>query len=172
MEPRLPDFRTGEDIPVISRQARTLGWCLWVGVPVAMGAAGIAFVLTGWSAAVLVILLPFAVGMLAIGLWGRSQPAITGWDRPGIQITCRSGSETVRWDDIEWFWKLWPTQRLDGSGQAWIATLVKYRTGGSSRKALFTVAASGPADLGGVLPGRYETVFDRQVPERNRARRT
>ena len=144
---------------------------MWVGVPVALSAAGVVFIVTGGSALAVVVLLPYAVAMLAIGFWGRSQPAITGWDQQGILLTSRSRSETVRWDEIEWFCKLWPTQRLDGSGEAWIATLVKYRTAGSSRKVLLTVSGTGPADSGAMLPGRYETVFDTRVPEKNWARR-
>lgn len=169
---RLPESRPGEDFPTFSQRERALSWCLWVGVPVALVAAAVAFVVTGSSPLVLVVLLPPGAGLLAIGLWGRSQPVIKGWDQQGLHLTSRSRPEIVRWDEIEWFWKLWPTQRLDGSGQAWIATIVKYRSGGSSRKLLVTVSGTGPAaDFGAVLPGRFETVFDRQVPQKNWARR-
>ncbi len=169
---RLPDSRPGEDFPTANQRERALSWLLWIGVPVALVAAAFAFVLTGGSPLVFAVLLGPCGGLVAIGLWGRSQPLFTGWDQQGLHFTSRARPETVRWDEIEWFWKLWPTQRLDGSGQAWIATIVKYRSGGSSRKVLVTVSGTGPAaDFGAVLPGRFETVFDRQVAEKNWARR-
>ena len=169
---RLRDSRPGEDFPIASQRERALSWCLWVGVPGALVVAAVAFVATGWSPLVLVVLLPSSTGLLAMFLWGRSQPAIRGWDQEGLHFTFRSTPETVRWDEIEWFWKLWPAQRLDGSGQAWVATVVKYRSGASSRKVLVTVSGTGPAAaFGAVLPGRFETVFDKQVPEKDWARR-
>ena len=138
-----------------------------MGVPAALVVAGIVAVLTAWPPVVFVVVALPAGGLVAIRLWGRSQPLFRGWDQQGLHFTARSRLETVRWDEIEWFWKLWPTQRLDGTGRAWIATIVKCSLAGSSRKVLVTVSGTG-----GVLARSFETVFDRQVPEKNWARRT
>jgi hypothetical protein len=51
---------TGDDVPTVSGVARVLGWCLWFGVPVVLLAAGVAFIRTGWSAVVLLVILPLA----------------------------------------------------------------------------------------------------------------
>jgi hypothetical protein len=170
---RLSDARPGDDFPTVSRRERFLSEVLWLGVPGALVVAGVAAVLTGWPPLVFVVLLPPAGGLVAIRLWGRSQPFLRGWDQEGLHFTSRSRLETVRWHEIEWFWKLWPTQRLDGTGRTWITTIVKCSLGGSSRTVLVTVSGTGPAGaFGGVLAGSFETVFDRQVPEKNWARRT
>jgi hypothetical protein len=62
----LADAKAGEDFPTVSRVGHVLSWFLWLGVPIVLIVAGVAFVLTGWPVAVLGIFLPAAVGMLAV----------------------------------------------------------------------------------------------------------
>jgi hypothetical protein len=106
--------------------------------------AGIVFVHTGWPALILMAVLPPAAGLLALGLWGLRQPAITGWDQHSLYLKSSGKSEAVPWDNVEWFRKLWLTHRLEGGGKAWIATLIRYRQSGASRSALVTVSGSAP----------------------------
>ena len=170
IEPKRPTS-TADDVPTVSGTARVLGWCLWFGMPAVLVVAAIAFVRTGWPALILIAVLPPAAGLLALGLLGLRQPAITGWDDRSLYLRLNGKSEPVPWDNVEWFHKLWLTHRLEGGGKAWIATLIRYRQAGASRRALITVCGVGAADSIGLLPGRYETVFDKRVPAKNWARR-
>jgi hypothetical protein len=117
------------------------------------------------------VILPPAAGLLTLGLWGSRQPTLTGWDGRGLHFTSRTKSETVSWDNVEWFRKLWLTHRLEGGGKAWIAALIRYRHDGAFRRALVTVSGVCAVDSLALRPSRYETVFDKRLPGKNWTRR-
>ena len=104
-EPKLPTS-IADDVPTVSVAARVLGWCLWFGMPAVLVVAAIVFVRTGWPALILIAVLPPAAGLLALGLWGLRQPAITGWDHHSLYLRSNGKSEPVPWENVEWFHKL------------------------------------------------------------------
>jgi hypothetical protein len=144
---------------------------LQVGMPILLFAAGILFIMTGWPLVVLLVVLPPAIAILVVSLWARRQPRIAGWDEENIYLRFLSRSETVSWGRIEYFAKLWVTHKLEGGGKAWVAILIKYRTHNTSRRTLLTVGGAAAVYSQPLLPGKYETVFDRRIPQRNWTRR-
>jgi hypothetical protein len=120
----------------------------------------------------LIALLPFIVGMPALGvLCLRRGANLIGWDEHHIHLESPRGRESVSWGDIDWFRNLWLTHKLEGGGKAWIAMLVKYRTPRWSITVLMTVSGSA-LEVGffePLSPGKYKTVFDVRIPSKNRA---
>jgi hypothetical protein len=146
-----------------------LGWCLWLGIPAVVGVAGTtAFLVTGWPAAVVGMILILPVSMIvAVLLMRRHGANVTGWDNENLRFQRVSGSEVVAWDTVEYFRKLWRTAKLDGN--AWVAVLVKYRIANGHKRVLVTV--SGTVVVGSLsLVPAHETVFDQRIPERNWSR--
>src|SRR6267143_3803736 len=164
----LPPAQPGEDFPVVGRVARALGWWLCVGLPAVVLTMGVGVILSGGPLVILVVVLPLPLGIRAVVFAMRRYGAnVTGWDNQGITLKRANGSgEVVSWDAFEWFKKLWLTHKLEGGGRAWVAVLVKYRTAGASRTALLTVSGAAAEDSSAILPGPYETVFDRRIPHK------
>ncbi len=166
--PILPDGRPGEDFPTVGRTGLVLGRLLWLGIPATLIGAGMGFVLTGWPLLVLGVVLPLPLGMLVVLFLLRRHGAnVIGWDNEIIRLRYAGGSEVVRCDSFEGFKKLWLTHKLEGGGRAWVAVLVKYRTGARSRRVLLTVAGASAEDSFAIFPGPYETVFDRRIPHKS-----
>ena len=90
-----------------------------------------------------------------------------GWDNRSIHLKSAGGSEVVNWDAFDSYRKLWLTHKLEGGGTAWIVVLVKYRIADKSKTALLTVSGTTAVDSFALLHGRYKTVFDKRVPEKN-----
>jgi hypothetical protein len=90
-----------------------LGWCLWLGIPAVVGVAGTtAFLVTGWPAAVVGMILILPVSMIvAVLLMRRHGANVTGWDNENLRFQRVSGSEVVAWDTVEYFRKLWRTAK-------------------------------------------------------------
>jgi hypothetical protein len=164
----IPPAQPGEDFPVIGRVGRVFGWWLCVGLPTVVLTIGVGFILSGAPLVILVVVVPLPLAIrAAIFAMRRYGATVTGWDNQEIRLKRANGSEEmVSWDAIEWFKKLWLTHKLEGGGRAWVAVLVKYRTAAASRTALLTVSGAAAEDSSAILPGPYETVFDRRIPHR------
>jgi hypothetical protein len=164
------DLPSPEEQPRVTPRTRVLGWIFWFGVPLTVGAAAAWLVQWGWSPWVFVILSPFIIGMPAVGALGLRYGAnLSDWNADGMRLEFFRRTETVPWSEVEWFRKLWITQKLEGGGKAWVATLVKYRRGRGSAKTLLTVSGTA-SDDGALFPARYITVFDVRIPGKDRAR--
>jgi hypothetical protein len=161
-----------DEQPRISPLARVLGAILWFGIPFLLLGAAVVLLASGEPVAILLILLPFILGMPAIALLCRRHGAnLTGWDESHIYLASFRGEARVAWGDIEWFWKLWATHKFEGGGKAWIATLVRYRSSARSKTVLLTVTGTA-ADEGFGQPlfaAKYTTVFDMRIRSKNRA---
>jgi hypothetical protein len=161
-----------DEQPRISPLGRVLGSILWFGVPFVLLVAAVVLIAHGEPAGVLLILLPFILGLPMIALLCRRHGAnLTDWDDSRIHLASSRGEEVVTWSDIDWFWKLWATHKFEGGGKAWIATLVRYRSSGRSTTVLLTVTGTAPDNGFGqpLLAGKYTTVFDVRISSKNRA---
>jgi hypothetical protein len=129
-----------------------------------LAAAGLVLVSTGFPTSVLLVLAPFVAGLPTLAFLARRHGAnLVNWNDEHMVLQSSGGEAHIAWKDIVWFRKLWATHKIEGGGQAWIATLVKYRTEtGRQRTVLLTVSGSAGAE-GCAQPlaaSRYQTVFD------------
>ena len=163
-----------DEQPRVSKAAYRMGWILWFGIPAALAVVEILLIISGWPAYIVFIFLPFIVGLPAVALAMRRYGAnLIRWDEERILLQYAHGERRVAWNDIEWFWKLWVTHKLKGGGKAWIATLLKYRTGPPSRSTTVLLTVSGGAGEESLYqplsPRKYRTVFDLKVPSKDHA---
>jgi hypothetical protein len=167
-----PVLPSPSEQPRVSRRGRILGGILWFGLPVLLIGVCALFIRTGWPRLIVIVLLPFIIGMPAFGVFCRRHGAnLKSWDEDQMRLESIRGEEGVAWDDVEWFWKLWLTHKLEGGGKAWIATLVKYRSCERSLTVLLTVSGALPEGsvFDSLFSGKYKTVFDIRIPSKNRA---
>lgn len=160
-----------DEQPRPSRGGLILSWVIWFGVPPLLLCFGLLLIAFGFSASILLVLLPFVVGLpVLVLLVRRSGANVLTWDDDRLLLQCADGDAEVHWSDIVWFQKLWATHKLEGGGKAWIATLVNYR-GHAGRQKTVLLTLSGSAGEGTILQplraSKYQTILDVKVPARN-----
>jgi hypothetical protein len=159
--PRLP---SPDEQPRVSRFTHLLAWVLWFGLPCVLAAVGLVLVSTGFPPSVLLILAPFVTGLPMLAFLARRYGAnLVNWNDDCMVLRSCGREAHIAWTDIASFHKLWATHKIGGGGQAWIATLVKYRTEtGRYRTVLLTVSGSADAEAcpQPLAAARYQTVFD------------
>jgi hypothetical protein len=161
-----------DEQPKFSPRAYVIGHILPFAVPVVLIIMVLILIASGWPAVIAIPFVPFIAGLPAVALLLRRHGVrLTSWDDEYIELESAWGHESVAWDDIDWFQKLWLVHKLEGGGKVWIAMLMRYRkASGGQSTVLLTVAgtASAPFVLEPLSPRKYTTVFDVRIPTKIR----
>jgi hypothetical protein len=161
-----------DELPKFSKRAYVIGHILPFAVPVLLLTMIVILIAAGWPAVIAIPFLPFIAGLPAVALLLRRHGVrVTSWDDQYIELESARGPESVAWDDIDWFQKLWLVHKLEGGGKVWIAMLMRYRrASGGQSTVLFTVSGSASDSfvLEPLSPRRYTTVFDVRIPTKMR----
>ena len=86
------------------------------------------------------------------------------WAEENLCVDFVFRREEIPWSNIESFFKLWVTQRLDGE-EGDVATIVKYRRPSGLSARMLLVVRGKAAEPAAILPSRYKTIFDLKVPD-------